>query len=408
MMTRPAPTRLPVRPGPTGVADVAEAVRRMLAGFAAPFAVYPAVESGTPGQRFSAQYAAAVHADAPVEHDDVALVMPTSGSTGEARGVLLSAAAIRWAAETGAAALGRPGLWLTAVPVTGIGGLLTVARSLLAGHPPIVWPGVGGAGAFTAASFATSARQCLDEAVGLGVPAYVSLVPTQLGRILADPDATAALAGFGGVLVGGAPFPAWMHEQALAAGVAVVETYGATETCGGIVYGGVPLPGAAIRLDDGSGNRISLQSPSLALGYRLRPDLTAKAFVDGWFHSEDSGELVDGRLVVSDRLDNIVKVGGHKVSLNAIATVVRGHPRVIAAVAAAEPDHEWGHIPVVYVVPDESSLTSTDFDRAHLAERIGAAVADRLGRAARPRRIEFVADLPTTASGKPLAPGSRA
>ena len=403
MMTRPRPTRLPVRPGPTGVADVAEALRRSFAGAREAVALIPGVEAGTPGSRYSAQTAAAVRADAPLDNDDVAVIIPTSGSTGEPRGVLLSADALQWAARTGGEVLGEPGLWLTAVPVTGIGGLMTVARSVLAGHPPVAWEGVGGAAPFSAAAFTATARHTLAESAALDLPAYVSLVPTQLGRIVHDPVALAELGRFAAVLVGGAALPEWMRQSADEAGARVVETYGATETCGGVVYDGVPWPGIDVDVDPSDG-RISIRGRSLALGYRLRPDLTAAAFSHGWYRTEDRGRLEGGRLHVDHRIDNIVKVGGHKVSLSAIETVVRGHPRVISAVAVAESDPEWGHVPVIYVVPDESSLTSTDFDRAALTQSLGRAVAERLGRASRPRRVEYVSDLPVGPTGKPGAP----
>ena len=70
---------------------------------------------------------------------------------------------------------------------------------------------------------------------------FVSLVPTQLHRILADPAATTALTTFAAVLVGGASTPQSLIDDAAQAGVSIVTTYGMSETCGGCVYDGVPL-----------------------------------------------------------------------------------------------------------------------------------------------------------------------
>ncbi len=405
MMNRPVPRRLPVRPGPVGVFDVAAAMRRILDGDRQPVAIAPAVGDGGPDGRHAASLAAALREDAPIERADAALVVATSGSTGEPCGVLISAPALIAAADTGAAALGDPGLWLAAVPVTGIGGILAVVRSLRAGHEPVACPAVGGAAPFTPAEFAITAGAALDRADALGVPAYVSLVPTQLRRLVADGGAGIdLLAGFAAVLVGGAALAAGDRAAATGRGVKLIETYGATETCGGVVYNGEPLPGVGLRfLDaesdepsrDGPG-RIVISGPTLAMGYRLRPDLTAAHFRPDGFHSADYGRRSADGIVVDSRLDQIVKVGGVKVSLSAISNALRSHPRVIDAVTVAETDPEWGAVPASYVITDETAA-----DTGALREELLALIGDRLGRASRPRRIELVEHLPTSHTGKP-------
>lgn len=406
MMSRPTPRRLPVRPGPAGVADVAHAMRRLLDGDAQPVAITPA-----PAGQHTATLAASLRDDAPIDHPDAALVVATSGSTGEPNGVLITLPGLVAAADRGAAALGKPGLWLAAVPVSGIGGVLTVVRSLRAEHEPVALPSIGGAGPFTAAEFAATARQTLARAGALGVPAYVSLVPTQLRRILADDGgALDLLAAFGAVLVGGASLPHQDKRTALERGAHIVETYGATETCGGVVYNGEPLTGVGLtfidaqtgeRTCDGPG-RIVINGPTLAVGYRLRPDLTAAVFKSDGFHSADVGRKVPGAIAVDSRLDHIVKVGGVKVSLSAVSNALRSHPRVVDAVTVAEADGEWGSVPVSYVVTDSSEV-----DGEWLRGELVALVAERLGRASTPRRIDVVASLPTTHTGKPAAPGQR-
>ncbi len=81
---------------------------------------------------------AAGRPDEPLEDDRVALVVPTSGSTGEPKAVLLTAAALRASAAATRALLGGPGRWLSAIPATHIGGLQVLVRSLLAGTTPVV------------------------------------------------------------------------------------------------------------------------------------------------------------------------------------------------------------------------------------------------------------------------------
>src|SRR5688500_3480564 len=112
--------------------------------------------------------------DEPLEGDDIAVVVPTSGSTGEAKGVLLSAAALRASAEATTARLGGHGQWLLAIPPTHIGGLQVLVRSLLASTDPAIMPD----GPFTAQGF-------IDATGLLWAPhRFVSLVPTQLRRLL--------------------------------------------------------------------------------------------------------------------------------------------------------------------------------------------------------------------------------
>ncbi len=394
MMSRMTPRRLPVRPGPIGVSDVAQAMRRILHGEERPVAIAPAVLDDSPSSHHAAALAAALRDDAPIDRDDAAVVMPTSGSTGEPHGVLLSTSALVAAADRGAATLGAPGLWLVAVPVTGIGGAIAVLRSVRSGHEPVALPSVGGAGPFLAEEFAQTARQVQQQAQQLGAPAYVSLVPTQLRRLVADGGAGLdALTGFGAVLVGGAAVRDEDRDAARARGIRLVETYGATETCGGVIYNGDPIPGVELRfIDPDSGvtgadgpGRIVIDGPTLALGYRLRPDLTEAAFHDDGFHSPDVGHRVPGGLAVDSRLDHIVKVGGVKVSLSAVSNALRSHPQVIDALTVAESDTEWGAVPTSFVVTD-----ADESGGEQLRTELRALVADRLGRASQPRRIDLV------------------
>ena len=108
--------------------------------------------------------------------------------------------------------------------------------------------------------------------------AHVSLVPTQLRRLLADEsrpgditanDRTSALSAFSSVLLGGAAAPGGLLEAARAARVPVVTTYGMTETCGGCVYDGVPLDGVRVEVG-GEDGRIRIAGPVLFSGYRPR------------------------------------------------------------------------------------------------------------------------------------------
>ncbi len=153
--------------------------------------------------------------------DPTGVVVGTSGSTGTPKGALLSAAALR--ASAGATrdrvlpAGAGPAGWLLALPPHHIAGLQVLLRAVTEGTEPVVLDSRNG---FTAAGFtAVAARMPAG-------PSITSLVPTQLRRILADPEATAALAGFDAVLVGGAATSPALQAAAQAVGVQLVTTYG--------------------------------------------------------------------------------------------------------------------------------------------------------------------------------------
>ncbi|HRN29998.1 MAG TPA: AMP-binding protein, partial [Terrimesophilobacter sp.] len=125
--------------------------------------------------------------------DDVALVVHTSGSTGDSKLVALSADAVRASSALAAERLGGHGQWLLALPAHYIAGLNVLARSLAAGTMLAVVP----PGPFEATEFTKAAATLSHERT------FTSLVPAQLGRLLDDPAASAALRSFTAVLVGG-------------------------------------------------------------------------------------------------------------------------------------------------------------------------------------------------------------
>ena len=317
---------------------------------------------------------AVLRPDEPLEHDDVALVVPTSGSSGEPKGVLLTAANLRASALATADRLGGHGQWLLAIPPTHVGGLQVLVRSLLAGTTPVVLP----PGPFEAAAFAEATERLT------GRRRYVSLVPTQLRRLLADPT---ALRAYDAVLLGGAAAPAPLLERAREAGVRVVTTYGMSETSGGCVYDGVPLDGVRVHVD---GGRVRLGGPVVARGYRLRPDLTAAAFDGDVFTTSDLGRLDGGALTVLGRADDVVVTGGENVAPLAVEAALERHPSVVEAAVTGVPDEEWGSRVVALVVL-RGPLTLAQA-RDHVAASVPRSWA--------PRELREVEALPLLTSGK--------
>lgn len=258
------------------------------------------------------------------------LVIETSGSTGRPKRVLLSRNALRASAFATEERLGGPGQWVLNLPPTYVAGVQVLFRSLLAGTEPIAFRG----------SFAQTRPLVHGRS-------YVSLVPTQLVRLLDDPDEVAALEDFEAVLVGGGPLRPEVRERAEHQGVRVVQTYGMSETCGGCVYDGRPLDGVEIRIED---ELVLLRGPMLFDGYEGEPERTAAALRDGWFVTDDLGHWTpEGRLAVDGRADDVVISGGVKVPGAAVAAAILAHPDVTEAFVVGVPDDEWGERVVAVV-----------------------------------------------------------
>jgi o-succinylbenzoate---CoA ligase len=321
--------------------------------------------------------------------EGTAVVVGTSGSTGAPKGVELSAAALRHSARASLDRVGaRPGeRWLCCLPATHVAGLQVLVRSLVSGTEPVL-----------------AERADADTVAGSGC-AHVSLVPTQLQRLLLEASPPVPLAGFSSVLLGGAAAPAGRLAAARASGVPVVTTYGMTETCGGCVYDGVPLDGTqvAIRSDDddddddgrpAESGRIWISGPVLFSRY-LGPSPGGQAALrDGWFGTGDLGRLdSSGRLVVRGRADDIINTGGHKVVPGEVAAVLETCPGVRDVAVVGQPDPEWGERVIAVVVPaDPADPPALELLRLHVREH--------LPRYAAPSRAVMIDAVPMLPSGK--------
>ncbi|MCA1726601.1 MAG: AMP-binding protein [Actinobacteria bacterium] len=302
---------------------------------------------------------------------ETALVIATSGTSGEPKLVDLSREALEAAVHAANERIGN-GRWLLTLPPAHIAALLVFLRGVLLGPAPVVHP------RFDPEVFEAD-RRC----------DYTLLVPTMLYRLL---EAGVDLTRFDVVLVGGAPLTEQLAARSRDAGVKVVDAYGLTETCGGVVYDGAPLRGARMRMGDRGG--IELGGEMLMRGYLRDPEASADAVRDGWLRTNDAGELDEmGRLRVLGRLDDVIVSGGENVWPEEVENALRAHPRVADVAIVGREDPEWGRAVVALVVP-AAGASPPDL------EELRAFGARAVARYKLPRALVLTDALPRTSSGK--------
>jgi len=329
--------------------------------------------------------------------DEIALVIATSGTTGTPKGAMLTPAALIASASATHDRLGGAGNWLLALPAHHIAGMQVLVRCVLAGTVPTELDLSDG---FDVTQLPRAVAQ-----LGSG-RRYTSLVANQLAKALSDPAATRALAELDAVLLGGGPAPPAVLDGATAAGIAVVRTYGSSETSGGCVYDGIALDGVEVRIDgptDTGPGRIVIGGATLAKGYR-NPTVSEQTGPNqtgpdpfgepGWFRTDDIGTLDDsGRLSVLGRADEAISTGGLTVMPGPVEAVLSRHPAVTECAVFGVPDDRFGQRVVAAIVADPTVPLPT-------LEELRDFVALSLDPTAAPRELRTVAELPRRGIGK--------
>lgn len=418
----------------------------------------------------------------------VDMVLRTSGSTtGTGKLVGVSMDALVASARATHKRLGGPGIWVLALPAYHAAGVQVLVRAAVAGTHVFNAYKEGGFdpqhvaqvidAACVAAADCDAASSFDDDAVsscaggvggeaegalaaddsGRACPVYTSLVPTQLRRALDDEQLRGALARLDAVLIGGAAADAQLLEQAKAAGIRVVTTYGMSETCGGCVYDGQPLPGVSMDVDQATG-AIWLSGPMLATGYLGDEERTRRCFVSRpqagvgasgvggtasaaesteagavgagteagatrpgaeagaggpgagsdagageparrWFITSDRGHIVDGRLQVLGRLDDVIISGGIKVEPGPIEALLALNPLVSECAVVGLPDLQWGQVVTAVVVP--ASMPGLGrVDEGAIVSQIRVYLEQKLSGAQCPKQVLLADALPYKGIGK--------
>ena len=426
MMNTPVPGLMP-SPAPQEVALHPQAVQVRADQPADPHAMLGAFEQLLGG------YAA----DAGAAAEPIALVVGTSGSTGTPKRTALTARALAASAAATEQFFGSnsdaASQWLLALPAHYIAGAQVLARSVLAGTAPVIARSVIEPVHFSPEVFLQAVERMSSAR------RFISLVPTQLHKLLESADADShlgadiheALSSFTGILLGGAPASADLLAAATALGLNTVTTYGSAETAGGCVYSGSVLPGVRVELVPEEGmpavpdtggkpaqvGRIWISGAHLASGYIGDAARTAEHFftaADGtrWYRTDDYGLLApdsnkncsEPRLQVLGRSDDVLISGGVKISARAVAAVLEEHPAVREACVVGLPDARWGTaiaaavtlVPSVSVTPAENRPALNE----ELCALLRARCAEKLGAPAAPKQLSILPDFPLTSTGK--------
>lgn len=372
----------------------------------------------------------------------IALVVGTSGSTGTPKRTALTARALAASAVATERFFGSnsdaASQWLLALPAHYIAGAQVLARSVLAGTAPVIARSVIEPVHFSPEVFLQAVEHMSSAR------RFISLVPTQLHKLLESADADShlgaeiheALGSFTGILLGGAPASADLLAASTALGLNTVTTYGSAETAGGCVYSGSVLPGVRVELVPEEGmpavpdtggkpaqvGRIWISGAHLASGYIGDAARTAQHFftaADGtrWYRTDDYGLLSpandpdstthgsEPRLQVLGRSDDVLISGGVKISARAVATVLEEHPAVREACVVGLPDARWGTaiaaavtlVPSAGATPAENSPALNE----ELCALLRARCAEKLGAPAAPKQLSILPDFPLTSTGKP-------
>jgi O-succinylbenzoic acid--CoA ligase len=323
-------------------------------------------------------------------------VLWTSGTEGRPRGVEIS---FRNLAESARAAQHRLGLdaddvWLASLSPAHVGGLALVTRALLLGCRLVV------AGPFDAAR----TLQLIDggeSGVEMeGVPVtHLSVVPTQLLRLLELRGATSPPETFRCALVGGARAPTRLIERAHSSGWPLALTYGLTEATSQVATAPPDLtrrkPGTVGRPLDGVQVRLTEQGEILVRGATVAATYVgvgATTDADGWHHTGDLGRMDDdGDLWVTGRRADRIVTGGVTVDASEVEEALRAHASVADAAVVGLPDEEWGERLAAWIVPAESLVDLADLQ---------AFLSDRLSKAKLPRVFHVAGELPRNENGK--------
>ena len=348
--------------------------------------------------------------------EDVAMYQYTGGTTGVSKGVMLTHANLSKQVQQIKAWFPKfePGteIMLGALPYFHVFGLSTTMNySIYMGFAQGLVP--------------RPQPEPLLEAIRLYRPTFAPLVPTMYIGMLNHPDLKKTdMSCIKGAFSGSAPLPVEViHDFEKATGAVIVEGFGMTETtpvthinpfAGGarkVGSVGIPIPDTLARIVDledevtdvpvGERGELIVKGPQLMLGYKGKPEETAKTLRDGWIYTGDIATMdEDGYFYIVDRKKDMIISGGFNVYPRDIDEVFYLHPKVQEACAIGVPHSTRGESVKVFVVLKEGE-TATQEEMIEYCKT-------RLATYKLPTEIEFRKELPKTNVGKILRKQLRA
>jgi fatty-acyl-CoA synthase len=344
------------------------------------------------------------YADPDISLDDPAAILYTSGTTGTAKGAVLTHGNLTWVAinclvdydivSTDVALMISP---------------LFHAASLGMGALPVI---LKGATIVLEKSFESGRALELIERHGVTM---LSGVPTTYQLLADHPNWEATdLSTLKKLTCGGSAVPTRILNAYEERGLSFSQGYGMTETSPGATslppsmtrtkQGSVGLPHffTDVRIADehgamvprGTVGEIEIAGPNVFPGYLNLPEATAAAFSpDGWFRSGDLGYLdADGYLYISDRLKDMIISGGENIYPAEIENLINDIDGVTGVAVIGVPDEQWGECPWAVLTVRPGASVTIDTVHAHLDGKIA--------RYKLPKNVVIVDELPRTASGK--------
>ena len=335
--------------------------------------------------------------------DELAALMYTGGTTGRAKGVMLTHANLDYAGRAGFEASYVPGVnrGLASLPLSHSYGLLVTIASL---HHPERGVGVLLRWFDPVAFLELIAEHQLQQ---------TAVVPTMLQILLSQPLENYDLSSLRFVTSGGAPLAPEVAEQFIrrVPGASIRQGYGLTETAALISSSpvgrekpgsvGLPVPGTELRIVDdqdralpaGEVGEISARSPGVMRGYWHSPEVSAEALRDGWLYTGDLGYVDEqGYLFIVDRKKDLIIRGGFNVYPRDVEDALLEHPALEAAGVVGRPDQRHGEEVVAFVSlrPGAESSAAEVVDWAR----------ERIGGYKYPREVHVVDAVPLTNVGK--------
>ncbi|HEY9557045.1 MAG TPA: long-chain fatty acid--CoA ligase [Acidimicrobiales bacterium] len=343
--------------------------------------------------------------------DDVAVLMYTSGTTGQPKGAMITHGNIVATVHNLMLLIpmGPDSGMLAMAPLFHVGAMALVLGTLATGGRVVILP------AFTPTAV-FDAIEAQPVTFTFGVPAMFQAMTT-------DPRFEAADLSSVLLMCAGAPVPESLLHQYLERGAKVTQGYGLTESTAVVSLlesdfataklgsAGMPYPLTAVQLRDPEGavitdagvdGEIWIRGRNVVRGYWNRPDDTAALLdEDGWLRTGDAGHLdADGFLYITDRIKDMLITGGENVYPAEVEKVLAGHPDIADVAVIGTPDEQWGEVVTAIVVPRPGASVDLDAVQAYAREQLGGYKV--------PRRLHLTEELPRNASGKVLKRDLRA